>query len=53
MLNTNGFVISGSCNMNVNVENRADILEETFGISATIDKDKTANTNFQKDILDQ
>ena len=53
MIDTNGFLIYTSSNININVQNGADRLEETFESTAIIDDDKTSKTNFRKEALDQ
>lgn len=53
MLDTCGFVIATSGNVNHDVQNGADRLEETIESSAIINNDKTAKANFQKHDLDQ
>jgi hypothetical protein len=53
VFDANSFVVATSCDMNINVEDGANSLEEAFESAAVIDNDQPAETDFQKDFLDE
>jgi hypothetical protein len=53
VFHTNGLVIATSSNMDADIQDGADRLKQAFEGTAIIDNDETAETNFQKNFLDQ
>ena len=53
VFNTDGFVIAAGGDMDIDIEDVADFLEETFEGAAVVDDDQAAEADFQKNILDE
>jgi hypothetical protein len=53
VFNANSLVVAVSSDMNINIQNRANRLEKAFESTAVIDDDQAAETNFQKDFLNE
>ena len=52
VFDADSLVIATSGDMNINVEDRANSLEEAFESTAVVDDNETTETDFQEDFLD-
>ena len=54
MLDANSLVVASSTsNMNIVIEDAADLFDETFERTAVVDNEQSTKANFQKDVLDE
>jgi hypothetical protein len=51
VFDTDSFMIATSSNVNIDIEDGADFVKETFESTAVVDRNQTAEANFQKDFL--
>ena len=51
-LDTNSFVVAASSNMDFDIEKRTNFLKEALERAAVVDRNQTAEADFQKDFLD-
>ena len=52
MFDTNSFVVAASSDMDFDIEKRTNFLKEALERAAIVDRNQTAEANFQKDFLD-
>ena len=53
MFHANSFVVAAISDMEVDIQSRTDLLEQALESAAIINSDQTAETDFQKNILDK
>lgn len=51
-LDTNSFMVAASSDMDFDIEKRTNFLKEALERAAVVDRNQTAEANFQKDFLD-